>query len=114
MVSAGSECHSSHLLQPARVTMGRRTGGPPNPASRSWSGAVLTQNTAWRNVEKAITALREAGDAGAGTYPLPVRFRTWGELLRPSGYFNVKARRLKSLCTWLVHAGRYRGAIFRS
>ena len=58
-------------------------------------GAILTQNTAWRNVEKAIANLKAANmlDPQALHYAQVERV---AELIRPSGYFNVKARRLKN------------------
>lgn len=69
-------------------------------------GAVLTQNTAWRNVEQAITNLRTARllDAGAIIHAPLARLAT---LLKPSGYFNVKARRLRSLCAWYTAHGGF-------
>ena len=68
-------------------------------------GAILTQNTAWTNVEKAIANLRanEALSAEAiAAAPLP----QLAEWLRPSGYFNVKAERLQTFCRWLLEPGR--------
>lgn len=58
-------------------------------------GAILTQNTNWSNVEKAIANLKAAGllEAQALHYTPLERL---AELIRPSGYFNVKARRLKN------------------
>lgn len=67
-------------------------------------GAVLTQNTSWSNVEKAITALRGA----ACLSPEAIQGTDTGrlaELIRPAGYFNVKAVRLKALTDWLQHRG---------
>ena len=67
-------------------------------------GAVLTQNTSWGNVEKAITALRDA----ACLSPEAIHDADTGrlaELIRPAGYFNVKAVRLKALTDWLQHNG---------
>jgi len=57
-------------------------------------GAVLTQNTAWTNVEKALQRLRVAG------LVLPEHFllvptRRLAGLIRSSGYFNQKAKKLK-------------------
>jgi len=64
-------------------------------------GAVLTQNTAWINVERAIDNLRQADlldpAAMAGLAPEQLALH-----LRPSGYFNIKAKRLQSLCRWLL------------
>jgi endonuclease III related protein len=73
-------------------------------------GAILTQNTAWTNVEKAIRNLRRAGalrqdrlhGADLGT------LAAW---IRPAGYFRVKARRLRAF-TDLV-AGRFGGRLDR-
>jgi len=70
-------------------------------------GAVLTQNTAWTNVERAITNLKRARAlAPEAVIQAPAkRLARW---IRPSGYFNVKARRLKSMCRWLVAQGGVR------
>lgn len=67
-------------------------------------GAVLTQNTAWRNVESAIRNLRQAGLLSVESI-LSCPDDTLARLLRPSGYFNVKTRRLKNLCCFLQQAG---------
>ena len=64
-------------------------------------GAILTQNTAWRNVEKAIANLKNAGVLDPGLlYALPEG--KLAELIRPAGYFNIKARRLRSFLRLLV------------
>ncbi len=63
-------------------------------------GAILTQNTAWTNVEKAIVALKGAGimtPESVHTCPTDVL----AGLIRPAGYFNVKSRRLKDFVDWL-------------
>lgn len=67
-------------------------------------GAVLTQNTAWTNVERAIANLvaNDALDPGAMLAVDEARLAEW---LRPSGYFNVKARRLRNFCRWYREAG---------
>lgn len=67
-------------------------------------GAVLTQNTAWTNVEKAIANLKAAGVLEPDAI-LALADDQLGELIRPSGYYNVKARRLKNFCRFLVDAG---------
>lgn len=70
-------------------------------------GAILTQNTAWRNVETAIINLKDAGIMSPAGL-LAAEDETVAELIRPSGYFNVKTRRLKSFVRYLeeVHDGR--------
>lgn len=74
-------------------------------------GAVLTQNTAWSNVERAIANLKQAGmlSAEAITRADHETLTGW---LRPSGYFNIKARRLRSLCEWLIECGGYEALQF--
>lgn len=67
-------------------------------------GAVLTQNTAWINVERAIANLKRARALNPETIVRARRKRLAG-WLRPSGYFNVKARRLKAFCRWLIGQG---------
>ncbi len=64
-------------------------------------GAILTQNTAWKNVEYALDNLRGRGLMDAQKI-LDTPDAELGELLRPSGYFNIKTRRLKSLMQFLV------------
>jgi endonuclease-3 related protein len=64
-------------------------------------GAILTQNTAWRNVEHAIANLEEAGVlTSEGLRRIPER--RLARLIRSSGYYNVKARRLKALISFLT------------
>lgn len=58
-------------------------------------GAVLTQNTAWVNVERAIANLKNAGVLGCRRLRALPHSRL-ARLLRPSGYFNLKARRLRA------------------
>ncbi len=63
-------------------------------------GAILTQSTAWLNVEKAIANLKEA----KALSPQAMRRLSFSELatlIRPSIYYNVKAHKLKSLAHWL-------------
>jgi endonuclease-3 related protein len=67
-------------------------------------GAVLTQNAAWVNVERAIGNLKQADclDLDALLALSPSRL---AELIRPSGYFNVKSKRLQSLCRFVRDQG---------
>ena len=62
-------------------------------------GAVLTQNTAWTNVERAIANLKQARALTPErllTAPA-ARVARW---IRPAGYFNLKARRLRAVVAW--------------
>lgn len=67
-------------------------------------GAVLTQNTRWENVEKGIDRLREAeGLSPAGLLELSDQALT--EAIRPTGYYNQKAKRLRIIARWYESAG---------
>lgn len=69
-------------------------------------GAILTQNTNWQNVALAIKRLKEAGLLTArALQDLPEA--ELAEYIRPAGYYNIKARRLKNFLDFLF--GSYRG-----
>lgn len=70
-------------------------------------GAVLTQNTAWTNVERAIANLKSAG-ALSPEVIAKAPSRRLARWVRPSGYFNVKAKRLRAFCQWLLAQGGIR------
>ena len=64
-------------------------------------GAILTQNTAWSNVERAIANLKAARVLEPGKL-FALSEPQLAALIRPAGYFNVKARRLRSFLRVLV------------
>ncbi len=58
-------------------------------------GAILTQNTAWKNVEKAIANLKQLGPlTPEALFRLPEE--TLAEAIRPSGYYRQKGKRLRN------------------
>ncbi|MBU5611324.1 endonuclease III domain-containing protein [Geomonas azotofigens] len=63
-------------------------------------GAILTQNTNWLNVEKAIANLKREGLLSAEAIR-EVHLERLAESIRPSGFFNVKSVRLKGFVRWL-------------
>lgn len=63
-------------------------------------GAILTQSAAWNNVERAINNLKRAG-ALSPTLLRQLTRDEIGRLIYPSGYYNAKAFKLKSLANWL-------------
>ena len=71
-------------------------------------GAVLTQNTAWVNVERSIANLKAAGRLGSPEAIVRARRDSLARWLRPSGYFNVKATRVRALCRWIIAQGGLR------
>lgn len=86
---------------------GHQRWWPGDSAFEIMVGAVLTQNTAWTNVEKAITNLKKAKalTPQALAKAHPKKLAGW---LKPSGYFNIKARRVKAMCQWLMAQGGVR------
>ncbi|MBI1178291.1 endonuclease III domain-containing protein [bacterium] len=64
-------------------------------------GAILTQNTAWTNVEKAIANLKCA-DVMEARAMFTLAESELAQLIRPAGYFNVKARRVRNFLRVLV------------
>ncbi|MCJ7640992.1 MAG: endonuclease III domain-containing protein [Desulfobacterales bacterium] len=64
-------------------------------------GALLTQNTSWKNVEKAIRQLKERGVLGIEEIHR-LEKSVLASLIRPSGYFRIKADRLKALVDFLL------------
>jgi len=67
-------------------------------------GAVLVQNTAWKNASTAISNLKEAGLMSASAITT-ISIDHLASLIISSGYFNIKARRLMALCEWLCDQG---------
>jgi endonuclease-3 related protein len=71
-------------------------------------GAILTQNTSWKNVEKAIGHLKEKGLLNSeGIYQL--RKSQLASLIKSSGYYRIKADRLKNFVNFLF--GEYHGDV---
>ena len=71
-------------------------------------GAILTQNTAWTNVEKAIRRLKETGSLRVKALHR-LSHRHLAPLIKSAGYFNVKAKRLKNFISFLQT--RYGGSL---
>jgi len=84
-----------------RARFGHQHWWPGDTPFEVCVGAMLTQNTAWLNVERAMANLKQARVLEAGKlFALPPA--RLAELIRPAGYFNVKARRLRSFLRVLV------------
>ncbi|NOZ25354.1 MAG: endonuclease III domain-containing protein [Nitrospirae bacterium] len=73
-------------------------------------GAILTQNTNWTNVERAIENLKRAKALTPAAINRMSQERLAG-LIRPAGYFNIKAGRLKSFVGFFIE--RYFGRVSR-
>lgn len=73
-------------------------------------GAILTQNTNWGNVERAIANLKKENVLSPREM-LKLSELELAYLIRPAGYFNVKARRLKNFLNFFFQ--EYRGSVAR-
>src|SRR5574341_1225285 len=70
-------------------------------------GAILTQNTNWSNVERAIKNLKMAGRLSPKKIH-ELALPELAQLIRPSGFFNVKSKRVKTFihCLFSKHEGK--------
>ncbi|MDL1962178.1 MAG: endonuclease III domain-containing protein [Deltaproteobacteria bacterium] len=70
------------------------------------AGAILTQNTSWENVKRAISNLKNKGLLSPmAIYELPRE--SLARIIRPAGYYNVKASRLQNFVAFLL--GEFEG-----
>jgi endonuclease-3 related protein len=89
---------------------GPQSWWPGNGPFEIMVGAVLVQNTAWKNVEKAIDNLREdCLLTPAALHAVPAE--ELEELIRPAGYFRLKTKRLRNLLNFIME--RYDGDLER-
>lgn len=70
-------------------------------------GAVLTQNTSWKNVEKALENLKREGELSL-EFVRSTTLEKLKELIKPSGFFNQKAIRLKNVADFINPTDRVR------
>lgn len=75
---------------------GKRHWWPGESALEIIVGAVLTQNTSWKNVEKAIHNLKRENLLTIDAL-YHVDIERLSDVIKPSGFFNIKARRLKNI-----------------
>jgi endonuclease-3 related protein len=80
---------------------GHRSWWPGDTAFEIIVGAILTQNTNWQNVEKAIAALKRDGLLSARKL-LAIHPMKLAQLIRPAGYFRVKTKRLRSFLKFFI------------
>jgi len=64
-------------------------------------GAILTQNTAWTNVEKAIANLKQVRLLSSPAKIKRSGRKALARLIRPAGYYNVKSARIKNFIDFL-------------
>ena len=95
-----------HLLR----EIGPRGWWPADSPFEVMVGAILTQNTAWANVKKAIANLKAHGLLDPQKLHA-VPEAELAELIRPSGYYNQKAKKLKAFVAYFLR--RYGGSVKR-
>lgn len=62
-------------------------------------GAILTQNIAWKNVDTALSALKTRGILDPASLRR-MRLRALAGIIRPTGYYNQKAIKIKNFMAW--------------
>lgn len=98
------------MYQRLFASFGPQHWWPGDSAFEVAVGAILTQNTNWSNVEKAIANLKKEKALSAKMLHR-ISASDLAELIRPAGYFNIKAKRLKNFIHFL-HA-EYQGSMAR-
>ena len=92
------------IYQAAYARFGHQQWWPGDTALEMCVGAVLTQNTSWKNVEKALANLKAAGHLSLAALHALSQEELAG-LIRPAGYYNIKARRLKNFIAHVAESG---------
>ena len=105
----GTDCNAGSTLMEAKMNglleiygtllnaYGQRHWWPAQTPFEMMVGAILTQNTTWLNVEKAI---RNFGDRLSPEYIATVSNDELAQIIRPTGYYNQKAIKLKAFTLW--------------
>jgi endonuclease-3 related protein len=75
-------------------SFGKRNWWPGETELEIIVGAILTQNTSWKNVEKAINNMKAQGVLDVDTLHTITKDQL-GEIIKPSGFYNQKSSRLK-------------------
>ena len=89
------------VFERLHAAFGQQEWWPGDSPFEVMVGAVLVQNTAWRNVERALENLRDAGLMSPEALHALAESEL-AELIRPAGYYQVKARRLRNLLKLVV------------
>ncbi len=97
----GEEANPIHLFRQLHHHYGPQHWWPSESPFEVMVGAILTQNTAWERVETAIENLR-VNQLLSVEGILSVSQSELAELIRPSGYFNLKSKRLQGYCSWYM------------
>ena len=94
----------TEIYQTILKTYGKQNWWPAETPFEVYVGAVLTQNTNWKNVEKAIENLKRENLITPEAI-LSCPEEKLQELIKPAGFFRQKARYLKNLCHFVEKNG---------
>lgn len=92
------------LLRELHAGFGYQHWWPARTPFEVLVGAVLTQNTAWSNVELALARLHALGPLTPARL-LRMSTDELAQAVRPSGYFNAKTRKLQCVSEWYLAVG---------
>lgn len=95
----------TQLYEKMRANMGPSGWWPADSKEEIIIGAILIQNTNWRNADRALTLLRNATGLVPGRI-LALPPEKLHDLVRPAGFYRNKSRALVSVLTWLAQ-GNY-------
>jgi endonuclease-3 related protein len=101
----------SRMFETLLEAFGPQRWWPAETPTEVAIGAILTQNTAWKNVEKAIARLKNARALGFRELDA-LSERQVSNLIRAAGTYRVKARRLKAFARWICE--RHEGDLTRA
>ncbi len=89
---------SLHFGDISRGNLGdKKSWWPAKDPFEMMVGAILTQNTNWKNVEQALSNFK---GRLTPSFILEVDLSELSDIIKPSGYYNQKAKKLKNLCKW--------------
>jgi endonuclease-3 related protein len=95
MTLPGTEERLLDIFNRLLSALGPRHWWPGDSPLEIMVGAILTQNTSWRNVEQAIANMKEHGVLEMSRL-VEIGESELAEIIRPAGFYNIKARRLKT------------------
>ncbi len=98
----------SYIYERLMKSLGSQGWWPGDTQLEIIIGAILTQNTAWTNVSKAIDNLKKEKMLNVKDLK-KIHIKKLASLIRSAGYYNIKAKRLKNFINFLIR--NYQGGL---